>query len=231
MQNKLTVLIAGVWAQLSTPLTQALTAKGYRTITAENGSTAVSMVSSHCPDLVLLKHPLSDSSGLDVLQTIRKWSSVPVLVLAAKGSESEEIHALQLGADDYLAEPLSLPKLLARIQTAFRHSLKTEAGGLTAEVLQVGSVSVDLCQRSVTVRGQKTHLTQNEYKIFLLLARNPGRVLPYSDMIKAVWGHFAADDRQILRVNIANIRRKIEPDPANPSIIVTEIGVGYRLSL
>lgn len=231
MQNKLTVLIAGVEAELSGQLTQALTSQGYHIITAESGSTAVSMALSHCPDCVLLQHPLLDSSGLDALQAIRKWSSVPVLILSANGSESEEIHALQLGADDYLPEPFSLPKLLAHIQTAFRHSEKAGTAGLSADVLQAGPVSVDLCQRSVTVRGQKTHLTQNEYKIFLLLVQNPGRVLLYSDLIEAVWGHFAADDRQILRVNIANIRKKIEIDPANPRIIVTEIGVGYRFSI
>ncbi|MCI1956035.1 MAG: response regulator transcription factor [Oscillospiraceae bacterium] len=231
MQNKSTVLVAENQAHAGDPVCATLKAGGYRALTAENGSTAISMIASHCPDLVLLDSGLPETGGLDVLQTVRKWSEIPIIVFASdQGGEDEEVKALDMGADDYLMKPFGSSELLARIRTALRHSIKMETGeNVSAGCLRRGRLTMDLARHSVTVGGRKIHLTQNEYKIVLLLAKHCGQVLTYSYIIEHVWGHFAADDRQILRVNMANIRRKMEPNPAEPEYIVTEIGVGYRM--
>lgn len=231
MQNKSTVLIAESKTESSNSISVALQAGGYRPLTAENGSTAISMISSHCPDIVLLDQSLPDMEGLEVLQSVRKWSGIPIIMLSARGNENEEVKALDMGADDYIMKPFGFSELFARIRTALRHSIKMETGeDITTGVLQRGNLVINLAQRSVMADGRKIHLTQNEYKIVLLLAKHPGEVLTYSYIIEQVWGHFAADDRQILRVNMANIRRKIEPSPAEPTYIVTEVGVGYRMT-
>lgn len=231
MQNKSTVLIAENDAEISDSISSTLAENGYRPLTAENGNTAISMITSHCPDIALLDQALPDMEGLDVLKTVREWTRLPIIILSSRGNENEEVKALDMGADDYIAKPFGFSELLARIRMALRHSVKMETGGdISDGVLHCGGLTVDLLQRCVTVEGKKVHLTQNEYRIVLLLAKHAGKVMTYSDIIEQVWGHFAADDRQILRVNMANIRKKIECDPAEPRYIVTEIGVGYRMA-
>lgn len=231
MQNKSTVLIAENDIETSDSISSALTQNGYRPLTAENGNTAISMITSHCPDIALLDQALPDMEGLDVLKTVREWTRLPIIILSARGNENEEVKALDMGADDYISKPFGFSELLARIRMALRHSIKMETDGdISDGVLRCGGLTVDMLQRCVTVDGRKIHLTQNEYRIVLLLAKHPGKVMTYSDIIEQVWGHFAADDRQILRVNMANIRKKIECDPADPKYIVTEIGVGYRMA-
>lgn len=230
MQNKSIVLIAEHDAETSDSLSSALAENGYRPLTAENGNTAISMITSHCPDIALLDQALPDMEGLDVLKTVREWTGLPIIILSARGSEKEEVKALDMGADDYIAKPFGCCELLARIRTALRHSVKMETGGVSDGVLHCGGLTIDLLQHSVAADGRKIHLTQNEYRIVALLAKHPGQVLSYADIIAQVWGHFAADDRQILRVNMANIRKKIERDPADPKYILTEIGIGYRMA-
>jgi two-component system KDP operon response regulator KdpE len=231
MQNKSTVLIAESNPETSNSISSALLANGYRPLAAENGSTAISMISSHCPDIVLLDQALPDMEGLEVLRTVRQWTRLPIIILSPRGNENEEVKALDMGADDYIMKPFGFSELLARIRMALRHSVKMETGDDVSDgILQCGGLTIDLMQHSVAVDGRKVHLTQNEYRIVLLLAKHPGKVLTYSDIIEQVWGHFAVDDRQILRVNMANIRKKIERDPADPKYIVTEIGVGYRMA-
>lgn len=230
MQNKSTVLIAENEAGFSSSVSAMLQAGGYRALTAENGSTAISMISSHCPDIVLLDSGLPDMDGLDVLQAVRKWSGIPIIIFSEHSDENEEVKALDMGADDYIMKPFGSSELLARIRTALRHSIKMETGeDITTGTLQRGRLVINLAERAVTADGRSVHLTQNEYKIVLLLAKHCGEILTYSYIIEQVWGHFAADDRQILRVNMANIRRKMEPNPAEPKYIVTEVGVGYRM--
>ncbi len=231
MQNKPTVLITEDDSELRSFLSSTLQADGYRTLTAANGGSALSMISSHCPDIVLLNLGLPDMDGLEILSSVRKWSDVPIVILSSRTDENSVVRALDMGADDYIVKPVRTPEFLARIRAALRHGARMGAGpGLSADRLVCGQLTVDLGQRSVSVGGREVHLTQNEFKIVLLLAKHAGEVLSYSYILEHVWGNFAADDRQILRVNMANIRRKIERDPSNPRHILTEVGVGYRLS-
>lgn len=231
MNNKATVLIVEDETGISNFMSTILQANGYRPLTAENGATAISMISSHCPDVVLLDLGLPDMDGLEVLRFLRKWSKgVPVLVVSARGGEDEKVRALDMGADDYIMKPFGSSELLARIRTAVRHSVKMESGQDIAQgKLAIGGLLVDFDRHSVSVEGRDCRLTQNEFKIVSLLAKHAGQVLTYSYIVGQVWGHFAAGDRQILRVNMANIRRKIERNPAEPRYIVTEVGVGYRM--
>ena len=231
VQNKTTVLIAEVDGDLRSFLLSTLEAYGYRTLTAENGGSVLSMVSSHCPDLVLLSLDLPDKDGFEVLGAIRRRSEVPIVVLSSGTDENAVVRALDMGADDCIAQPFRPPEFLARVRAALRHGARMgAASGPAEEKLTCGDLTVDFAQRLVTVGGKPVHLTQNEFKIVLLLARHPGEVLSYSYILEHVWGNFAADDRQILRVNMANIRRKIERDPAEPCYLLTEVGVGYRMA-
>lgn len=231
MQNKPTVLIAEDDNNLRGFLSSTLQADGYRILTAESGGSALSMISSHCPDIVLLNLGLPDMDGMEVLASVRRWSDVPIIILSSRADENSVACALDTGADDYIVKPVRPSEFLARIRAALRHGARMGAGpGLTAEKLVCGQLTVDLAQRFVTVGGRKVHLTQNEFKIVLLLAKHAGEILSYSYILEHVWGNFAADDRQILRVNMANIRRKIEQDPSNPRYILTEVGVGYRMA-
>lgn len=231
MQNKPTVLITEDDSELRSFLSSTLQADGYRTLTAANGGSALSMISSHCPDIVLLNLGLPDMDGLEILSSVRKWSDVPIVILSSRTDENSVVRALDMGADDYIVKPVRTPEFLARIRAALRHGARMGAGpGLAADRLVCGQLTVDLGQRSVSVAGRGVHLTQNEFKIVLLLAKHAGEILSYSYILEHVWGNFAADDRQILRVNMANIRRKIERDPSSPRYILTEVGVGYRMS-
>lgn len=231
MTNKSTVLVAECKIKSSDALPAALEANGYRPITAGNGNAAISMISSHCPDIALLSAALPDINGLEVLRNVRQWSSIPIIIISAHGSESEEVKALDMGADDYIKQPFGIPGLLARIRTALRHSVcSDDCRGIPSGVLSRGRLVIDSASHSVSVDSKVVHLTQNEYRILLLLAKHPGKVLTYSYIIEQVWGRFAIDDRQLLRVNMANIRKKIELDPSNPKYIVTEVGIGYRMA-
>lgn len=231
MQNRSTVLVAENDPNDREAISLALQENGYRPLTAENGTAAVSMISSLCPDVALLEQDLPDIEGLEVLKAVRQWTRLPIIILSSRRNEKEEVRALDMGADDYLTKPFGYPELLARIRMAQRHSVKMELGDAAADgILQNGDLTIDLIRRTVTSGGKEIHLTQNEYRILLLLAKQPGKILTYAEIIKHVWGHFAADDRQILRVNMANIRKKIESDPANPKHILTEVGIGYRMA-
>lgn len=231
MNNKSSVLIVEDEVGISNFISTILQANGYRPLTADSGGAAISMISSHCPDVVLLDLGLPDMDGLEVLRFLRKWSTgVPVLVVSARGDEDEKVRALDMGADDYVMKPFGSSELLARIRTAVRHSIKMETGqDIVQGKLAIGGMVVDFDRHSVSVEGRDCHLTQNEFKIVSLLAKHSGQVLTYSYIIEQIWGHFAAGDRQILRVNMANIRRKIEQNPAEPRYIVTEVGVGYQM--
>ena len=162
-----------------------------------------------------------------MLRSIREWSQVPVIVVSARGHERDKVAALDGGADDYVTKPFGADELLARIRAALRHG-RARTGG-SAAVYSARGLCVDTERHLVKVDGNPVHLTQTEYKIVLLLCRNSGKVLTYDAMIREVWGPFSGCDTQILRVNMANIRRKLEKDPAMPEYITTEIGVGYRI--
>ena len=209
-----------------------LTANGYEAMRAASGAEAMSMISSHCPDLVILDLGLPDMDGLDILRQLRSWSTLPVVVVSARSHEQDKVSALDLGADDYLTKPFGTVELLARIRTALRHTRTdgtSDALAMTGEY-RVGDLCVDYNKHRVFLAGKDTHLTPNEYKIVALLGRHAGQVLTYKSMMKELWGPGVGGDNKLLRVHMANIRRKIEPNPVEPQYIFTEVGVGYRMA-
>ena len=212
-------------------MTTVLTSNGYDVISANSGAKAITLVTSHCPDLVILDLGLPDMDGMEVLKQVRAWSSVPVIVVSARTHEGDKVAALDLGADDYIEKPFGTSELLARIRTAIRH---TRTGLDNDSIAQSGKytvrdLTIDYDKHHVLMRGEDVHLTLNEFKIVALLGKYAGKVLTYDFLIREIWGPKAKADNQILRVNMANIRRKIEKNPAAPDYISTEIGVGYRM--
>lgn len=199
----------------------------YKYLTAENGNEAVMEAASHNPDIILLDLGLPDMDGLDIIQNVRIWSTTPIIVISARTMENSKVTALDMGADDYLTKPFGTGELLARIRTALRHAQRSHTH--TSHLYEVGDLSIDFERRLVKVKGQEVHLTQIEYKLVCLLAQNAGRVMTYESIITKIWGPYADNDNQILRVNMAHIRRKLEENPAEPQYIFTEIGVGYRM--
>jgi two-component system, OmpR family, KDP operon response regulator KdpE len=207
-----------------------LNSNGYKTIQAFTGQEGVSLMLSYTPDLIVLDLGLPDADGIEVLQIIRKQTLIPVIVVSARGQERDKVEALDHGADDYIVKPFGTSELMARIRTALRHyALLSDRDTPVNGKLSVGVLGIDLLRRHVTLNGSSVHLTPIEYKILALLARNAGRVLTHDAIIREVWGG-ATDESHALRVNMANIRRKIEINPGSPQYILTEVGVGYRMA-
>ena len=204
---------------------------GYETMKAVSGNEALSMIASHCPDLIVLDLGLPDMDGLEILKQIRSWSSLPVVVVSARSYEQDKVTALDLGADDYLTKPFGTEELLARVRTAIRHTRTTSGNDEIARcgTYTVGDLTIDYNKHQVLMRGENVKLTLSEFRIVALLGKYAGKVLTYDFIIKELWGPRAGGDNQILRVNMANIRRKIEKNPAEPEYLFTEIGVGYRM--
>lgn len=212
-------------------LETVLNSSGYDVKTASTGASALTVAESNCPDVVLLDLGLPDMDGMEVLRRLREWASVPVIVVSARGNESAKVAALENGADDYISKPFGTQELLARIRVALRHADGSTANtGVEQGQYTVGGLVIDYGKYRVYVDGVDVNLTQNEFKIVSLLGKFAGRVLTYDFLIKSLWGPNAAADNQILRVNMANIRRKVEKVPAAPRYILTEVGVGYRLA-
>ena len=207
-----------------------LSANGYDVILAHTGAEAFSMISSHCPDLVVLDLGLPDMDGLEVIKKTREWSSLPIIVISARTQEKEKVAALDAGADDYITKPFGTFELLARIRTAIRHNNRLADDPTNSNrPYSAGGLVIDFERRLVSVDGAEVHLTRVEYKIVSLLAKNSGKVMTYDTLIDQVWGPYADDNNRILRVNMANIRRKLEKNPGEPQYIFTELGVGYRM--
>lgn len=230
MPNKIKVMIIEDEEAISNFIAMTLKANDYAPLLARTGSEALSMIPSHCPDLILLDLGLPDMEGIDILKRIREWSAVPVIVVSARGEEADKVDALDLGADDYIQKPFGTSELLARIRTALRHSAKNAGGAAAKDTFSTKDLYIDFGKRQVSVGGKDVHLTQIEFKIVSLLAKSAGRVLTYDFIITELWGPYAMKDNQILRVNMANIRRKLEKNPASPEYIFTEVGVGYRMA-
>ena len=187
-------------------------------------------MTSALPDLVLLDLGLPDMDGIDIIKQTREWSSLPIIVISARVQEREKVAALDAGADDYITKSFGTDELLARIRTAIRHSNKIVDDKVNStRPYSARGLVVDFGKRLVTVEGKEIHLTRVEYKIVSMLAQNSGKVITYSSLIEQVWGPYADDNNRILRVNMANIRRKIEKNPGEPEYIFTELGVGYRM--
>jgi len=220
------ILVVDDDPQIQTMLRIGLESAGYETRAAMTGQEAVRLAASIAPDAILLDLGLPDRDGKDVLADIRAFSHVPIIILSARDREAEKVAALDLGADDYLEKPFGISELQARLRTAARHASR-EKGELTR--IEVGDLVIDLDKHLVLRASQPLRLTPKEYALLAVLARNAGRVVTHRQILTAVWGPAHHDDTQYLRVFIGQLRAKIEPDPANPSIIRTEAGAGYRL--
>ncbi|MBQ9664540.1 MAG: response regulator transcription factor [Oscillospiraceae bacterium] len=206
-----------------------LSSNGYDAMVAQTGSEALSMISSHCPDLVILDLGLPDMDGIQIISKVRSWTQLPIIVVSARGNEQDKVSALELGADDYITKPFGAAELLARIRVAIRHT-RNSAGSLAdSSRFTSGELTVDYDKHQVLISGENAKLTQNEFRIVALLSRYAGKVLTYDYIMKELWGPQTGGGNQILRVNMANIRRKIELNPAEPQYIFTEVGVGYRM--
>ena len=225
------VLIVEDEQRISNFISTVLAANDYDTLTAASGAEALSMISSHCPDLIILDLGLPDMDGVNILREVRSWSGLPIIVVSARTRERDKVAALDLGADDYIEKPFGTSELLARIRTAIRHTRTPLTNGSIAQSgkFSAGALTIDYDKHHVLVGGEDARLTLNEFKIVALLGKHAGTVLTYDYIIREIWGPKAKTDNQILRVNMANIRRKIEKNPATPEYIFTEIGVGYRM--
>ena len=212
-------------------ISSVLEANNYDAKIAHTANEADAMILSHCPDLIILDLGLPDRDGLEILKSLRTWSSLPVVVVSARTHEKDKVEALDLGADDYLTKPFGTDELLARIRTALRHTRTALGDNEVARtgLYRVGDLVIDYNKHHVLVGGEDAHLTHSEFRIMALLGKYAGKVLTYDFIMKDLWGPRAGDNNQILRVNMANIRRKIEKNPAKPEYVFTEAGVGYRL--
>lgn len=211
-------------------LRATLQAHDYRLLEAETGEDGLRQAAAHTPDLVLLDLGLPDLDGLAVTRRLREWSTMPIVVLSARGQETDKVEALDAGADDYLTKPFGTGELLARIRVALRH----RAAATTPEgeaVFSAGDLRIDFGARQVFVRDVETHLTPTEYKLLSLLVKHAGRVVTQRQILREVWGPNAQSQTHYLRVYMAQLRHKIEATPARPRHLVTEAGVGYRFRL
>ena len=230
--NKFKVLIIEDEANICSFIQTLLETNGYQALVAQTCVMGMTMFISYNPDLVILDLGLPDRDGLDAIRSIRQKYLTPIIVLSARTTEQDKIEALDLGANDYITKPFGTGELLARVRTAIRHT-RTSSGN--SEIAQqgtytVGDLTIDYNKHQVLVRGENAKLTLSEFRIVALLGKHAGRVLTYDYIIKELWGPRASGDNQILRVNMANIRRKIEKNPAEPEYLFTEMGVGYRMA-
>lgn len=223
--GELRILVVDDEAPIRRFLRAALSAHNYVIFEAGNGRAAIDAMIADRPDLIILDLGLPDMDGIEVTRQLREWTTVPIIVLSVREHETDKIAALDAGADDYLTKPFGVGELLARIRTAIRHAARSS----TDPVFELGELTVDLARRLVTVAGQEVQLTPTEYDLLRLLAVDAGKVLTHHQLLRQVWGPGYDEDLHMLRVNISNLRRKIERDPARPRYVVTEPGVGYRL--
>ena len=208
-------------------LRASLSASGFRLIEATTAAEGLSLAASHNPELILLDLGLPDEDGVSLTRKLREWCHAPIIIISARGREASKVEALDAGADDYLTKPFGVSELLARMRVALRHAARV--GGPVAPVLDFGALHLDLSRREVKLDGQQVHLTPLEYRLLILLAQHAGKVLTHTHILKEVWGPGHAEQTHYLRVYMAQLRRKLEADPARPKWLITEPGVGYRM--
>jgi len=213
---------------IRTFLRMCLSLQDYRVVEAENATTGVSMASSYVPDLVILDLGLPDRDGIEVLDAVRRWSRVPVIILSARDQERDKVAALDAGADDYLTKPFGVDELLARVRVSLRHA-SVQSSDVETLRYRHGALTIDLEKRKVTLGNDDVHLTPIEYRLLAVLARNAGRVVTHNQLLRDVWGPESEQQNDYLRVFMASLRRKVEEEPSRPHYLVTEVGVGYRL--
>jgi len=208
-------------------LSVALTSQNYLTAEATAGQEAIIIAKSNLPDLIILDLLLPDLDGVEVTRQLRQFTQIPIIILSVRDSEKDKIAALDAGADDYLTKPFGSGELLARVRVAWRH----KSPSLSEPVFINGDISVDFAKRIVRLSDQEVQLTPTEYDILRILVNHAGGVITHRQLLQEVWGEQYGDELHMLHVNISNLRRKIEPDPARPHYIITEPGVGYRLKI
>jgi two-component system KDP operon response regulator KdpE len=214
--------------QISRLLQTTLGAHGYQIAVATDGQAALDQAAHWRPDVILLDLGLPVLDGLEVCRRIREWSQVPIIVLTVHDAEQDKVAALDLGADDYLTKPFGADELLARIRVALRHAARSATPA--EPLLRFGDLTIDLTRRLVTLSSQEVHLTPTEYDLLKALATQAGRVLTHGMLLRSVWGSAYEHDAPTLRVFVTQLRRKIEADPAHPTHILTEPGIGYRFA-
>jgi two-component system KDP operon response regulator KdpE len=221
----LQVLVIDDEVQIRRFLRISLAGSGYKTHEAETGETGILNAAQIRPDVIILDMELPDMDGMDVLRRLREWTSTPVIILSVRDNDQDKVTALDAGADDYLTKPFSTDELMARIRVAVRHAAPPEE----TQVFKVGDLQVDLTRRLVTVKDEVVKLTPTEYALLRVMIRHAGKVLTHRQILCEVWGREYENETHYLRVYFAQLRQKVEVDPAVPSIIVTEPGIGYRL--
>jgi two-component system KDP operon response regulator KdpE len=200
---------------------------GYAIGEAETGTEAIRAVTLQPPDLVILDLGLPDMDGADVVARLRGWSNVPIIVLSVRSSEAEKVRLLELGADDYVVKPFGMAELLARVRATLRRRMRAISG---EPVVKSGTLKIDLSARSVTVNDRRLSLTPKEYRLLQVLAQHAGNVVTHQHLLREVWGATHVNDPHYLRIFVRKLRQKIEADPTQPKILLTELGVGYRLA-
>jgi len=224
-ESRLRILVVDDELPIRRFLRASLTAHDYGVLEAENGEAALSAVAAQHPDVVILDLGLPDIDGIEVTRRLREWTHIPIIILSVRGAEGDKIAALDAGADDYVTKPFGAGELLARLRATLRR-----AATPTGEPVQtIGDLTVDLARRIVSVAGNEIPLTPTEYDLLRVLVSHAGKVLTHRQLLREVWGPGYESELHLLRVNISNLRRKIEPDLARPRYLVTEPGVGYRL--
>ncbi|MBS4084672.1 MAG: response regulator [Rhizobiales bacterium] len=221
------VLLVDDEAQIRRFLRAGFEMDGFNVQDAENGSEGIKNATMRPPDLIILDLALPDVDGSEVLARLRAWSNVPVIVLSVRSNEDEKVKLLQLGADDYVVKPFGMAELLARSRAAIRRHTRNQSGD---PVVSLGRLSVDLANRSVFVDGERLSLTRKEFRLLQILAQHAGNVVTHSQLLNEIWGTGHDQDSHYLRIFVRKLRQKIEVDPTKPKLLLTELGVGYRLS-
>ena len=231
MNEKRVILVIEDEKTISNFICRALNANDYKPIPAFRGKEGMSLFYSHSPDLVLLDLGLPDMDGMDILKELSALpQETPVIIISARDRESEKVRALDMGADDYIVKPFGVSELLARIRTTLRRSDRLRMSqGTQKDIYHIKDLTVNIPKHQVLLNGEEIHFTQNEFKILELLCLHAGKVLTYDFILKHVWGPYEGSNNQILRVNMANIRRKLKENPSEPKYILTELGIGYRM--
>lgn len=228
--NKPLVLVVEDDRPVRNLIVTTLKSHDYRYLTAENGKTAIMEASSHNPDIVLLDLGLPDIDGTEVITNIRGWSNMPIIVISARSEDSDKITALDAGADDYLTKPFSVEELLARLRVTQRRLLLLKSSNDVGKpVFQNGELKIDYAAGCVYLKGEEMHLTPIEYKLLCLLSHNVGKVLTHTYITMQIWGSSRENDIASLRVFMATLRKKLEPEKTSPQYIQTHIGIGYRM--
>ena len=228
MSTRATLLLIEDDPQIQRFLATALEAHGYALLIAGTGNEGLQTAATQQPDVLIVDLGLPDISGLEVIQRAREWYERPIIVLSARDKESDKVAALDLGADDYLTKPFGIGELLARLRVAERH-LSGRGNTHDEARIEIGELAIDLSARRVRRAGADVHLTPIEYQLLATLARHRGKVLTHRQLLREVWGAAHTESPQYLRIYMRSLRRKIEADPAQPKLLLTEVGVGYRL--